>query len=431
MAMSSASSADDGAVLPSGVRPLDLLDPSEIGGHRLVGRLGEGGMGVVFLGRDGQGALVAVKAAHEDADEIARRRFTAEAASARRVPVPYTARLLVDGTDHEPPYIITEYVEGRSLEDVVEKDGPLPPEQLRALATGVARALAAIHRSGLVHRDLKPANVLLTPTGPRVIDFGIAQEIPAAGGVTGDGVVVGSPGWIAPERLTRHPATPSSDVFGWGSLITYAGTGRNPFGEGDSDQVALRTIHDPPDLEGLEPFVRRLVAVTLSKDPDDRPSAGALLALLSPADPLAELAVLESRAAVRPARRRRVKVLAAGSAVAVAVTLTATVANDTNRTVRRPPGDGTAATPPPLAVGERGGQPTPQPRQGSPAHQAGAPQPAAPGVRQHAPTAPRSARDAGHGTSDTIPGRVTGAVARATSGHTTGQTIDGLLNPSG
>jgi serine/threonine protein kinase len=269
-------------VLPPGVVPLELEDPSWIGEYRLLGRLGVGGMGTVYLGTDRRGALAAVKSAHTattDAAEV-RGRFRAEAAGLRRVPASCTARLLADGTDHVPPYIVTEYVEGRSLDDIVEREGPLPPEQLRALATGVARALAAIHWTRLIHRDLKPANVLLTATGPRVIDFGIAQDIPATGGITRTGVVVGSPGWIAPERLARCPATPAADVFGWGCLIAYAGTGRNPFGAGDADQVAQRVLYEPPDLAGLDGSLRGPVAAALAKEPADRPAAGELLPML-------------------------------------------------------------------------------------------------------------------------------------------------------
>jgi serine/threonine protein kinase len=275
-------------------------------------------------------------------------RFRAEAACARRVPSAYTARLLVDGTDETPPYIITEYVEGRSLEDIVENDGPLPPEQLRALATGVARALAAVHHAGLIHRDLKPANVMLTPTGPRVIDFGIAQEIPASGGVTADRMVMGSPGWISPERLTRSPATPAADIFGWGCLVAYAGTGRNPFGQGDPDEVARRTIHEPPNLDGLDASFRRRVEATLAKGPTDRPSAHELLAWLNPQEPVvADREPRPGRHARRAsaARRRRVMAFAGGSAaVAVAATLSAIVAIDTHRSVR--PKTGAAAAPP-------------------------------------------------------------------------------------
>jgi eukaryotic-like serine/threonine-protein kinase len=270
--------AADGGVLPSGVRPLRADDPAELGGNTLVGRLGSGGMGVVYLARDPLTDLVAVKSAHaEAADEELARRFAAEVACLRRVPDACTARLIADGSRRTPPYIVTEYVEGRSLEHLVETGGPLPPEQVRALATGVGRALAAIHEAGLVHRDLKPANILLTPAGPRVIDFGIAHEVGASGGLTIPGMVVGSPGWIPPERLNRRPATPASDVFGWGCLVAYAGTGRNPFGEGDLETLAGRVLTAPPDLDGLAEPVRGLVEQALAKDPAVRPSAAELL----------------------------------------------------------------------------------------------------------------------------------------------------------
>jgi serine/threonine protein kinase len=271
-------------------------------------------MGVVYLGEDPLGGLVAVKAAHSDptGDDEPRRRLTAEAACIRRVPDAFTARLLADGTARTPPYIVTEYVEGRSLADVVRKDGPLPPEQLHALAVGVGRALAAIHSAGLVHRDLKPPNVLLTPTGPRLIDFGIAQEVSAVGGPTGPGMVVGSPGWIPPERFDRQPATPASDVFGWGCLVAYAGTGRNPFGEGDRDELARRVMLSPPDLEGLDDWLRPLVAEALAKDPAARPPA---------ADLLEPVEVRRTGTRELPARRRRRGWILAPAAAAVVAAL--------------------------------------------------------------------------------------------------------------
>ncbi|WP_345458604.1 serine/threonine-protein kinase [Actinoallomurus oryzae] len=378
---------------------LQATDPVEIGGYELVGRLGCGGMGVVYLASDRRGSLVAVKAAYKDATDQERRRLRAEAACLRRVPSAYTARLLDDGTDQMPPYIVTEYVQGRSLEDVVENDGPLPSVQLRALAVGVARALAAVHHVGLIHRDLKPANVLLPPSGLRLIDFGIARQIPASGGMTSSGVVMGSPGWISPERLTEGPATPGADVFGWGCLLAYAGTGRNPFGQGDFEAVAQRTIHEPPDLDGLEPSLRRAVEAALAKDPAERPSARELSAWLSPgvrpvaeadADPEApagpaastgrEVPVVPEGRVVsegrvespdreprRPrhsqrasATRRRVRAFAGASVVlAVAAAVTAVLAARTDWLVGRKPG---AAAAPPTRSATPYGPVSPWPR---------------------------------------------------------------------
>ncbi|MCW2865758.1 MAG: hypothetical protein JWP48_7466 [Actinoallomurus sp.] len=390
--MVSLSVAGGGVVLPPGVRPLEITDPAEIGGHQLVGRLGSGGMGVVYLGNDRKGSLAAIKAAHnETTDEKLRRRLRAEAACVRRVPSAYTARLLADGTEQTPPFIVTEYVEGRSLEDIIENDGPLPPEQLRALATGVARALAAIHHAGLIHRDLKPTNVLLPPSGPRVIDFGIAQEIPAFGGATSDGMVMGSPGWISPERLTRSPATPAADIFGWGCLIAYAGTGRNPFGQDDPEDVAQRTIHEPPDLDGLESSLRPQVQAALAKDPTERPAARELPAWLSlqdpaaaedsvaPEDPVVPDGLVAAdrelrrgrhsrRASATRRRARRVTAFTAGSAaLAVAATLTAMLVAHTGWPVWRKPG---AAAAPPAHAATPHRSAVPQPRG---AHSASAP----------------------------------------------------------
>jgi len=337
MAITSASA--DG-VLPSGVRPLRPDDPPRIGGHRLLGRLGSGGMGVVYLGEDPLGGLVAVKAAHADptGDDEPRRRLTAEAACIRQVPETCTARLLADGTARTPPYIVTEYVEGRSLADIVRNDGPLPPEQLHAFAVGVGRALTAVHSAGLVHRDLKPPNVLLTPTGPRLIDFGIAQEVSAAGGPTSPGMVVGSPGWIAPERLDRRPATPASDVFGWGCLVAYAATGRNPFGEGDRDELARRVMLEPPDLEGLDGPLRTLVAEALAKDPAARPPTAELLGPFE---------VRRSGTRELPAfRRRRGWMLApAAAAVVAAVVIGVLTTAGDHGAPPVPPAGGTPTTP--------------------------------------------------------------------------------------
>lgn len=335
--MAATSAAGGDVVLPPGVRPLELGDPAELGGYRLVGRLGCGGMGVVYLGDDRHGRLVAVKTAHDGSGDTAlRRRFRAEVACARRVPSTYTAPVLLDGTDRTPPYLVTGYVEGRSLEEIVEEDGPLAPEQLRALAVGAARALVAIHDAGVVHRDLKPANVLLTPTGPRVIDFGIAEEIDAAGGVTSAGVVMGSPGWIAPERLFGGPASPATDVFCWGGLVVYAATGRNAFGSGDPDAVAWRILHGPADLDGVDGFVRPAVQAALAKDPAERPSAGDLLARLSIEQGAAEPCRPRHGRHARTPRKgtlRRMALPAAVAVVVAAATLMGTIVLDAGRSM--------------------------------------------------------------------------------------------------
>ncbi|TMR39976.1 serine/threonine protein kinase [Actinomadura geliboluensis] len=236
------------------IRPLEPADPREVAGHTLLGRLGSGGMGTVYLGADPEsGGRVAVKTIHPHlaVDPVHRRRFKDEAYLASRVASFCTARVLAHGEEDGRPYLVTDYVGGVSLHDRLVHDGPLPPADLHGVAVGVASALAAIHAAGLVHRDLKPANVMLTLSGCRVIDFGIASEPdgPAAAGPSGQ--VLGTPGWMAPEVLVGGPATPAADIFAWGCLIAHAGTGQMPIG---GDPATLRT--GEPDLDGLpEPLV--------------------------------------------------------------------------------------------------------------------------------------------------------------------------------
>ncbi|MFE9104954.1 serine/threonine-protein kinase [Actinomadura geliboluensis] len=260
------------------IRPLEPADPREVAGHTLLGRLGSGGMGTVYLGADPEsGGRVAVKTIHPHlaVDPVHRRRFKDEAYLASRVASFCTARVLAHGEEDGRPYLVTDYVGGVSLHDRLVHDGPLPPADLHGVAVGVASALAAIHAAGLVHRDLKPANVMLTLSGCRVIDFGIASEPdgPAAAGPSGQ--VLGTPGWMAPEVLVGGPATPAADIFAWGCLIAHAGTGQMPIG---GDPATLRT--GEPDLDGLpEPLVPA-VRAALAPDPAARPTASDLLLAL-------------------------------------------------------------------------------------------------------------------------------------------------------
>ncbi|WP_165978175.1 serine/threonine-protein kinase [Actinomadura darangshiensis] len=260
------------------IRPLEPADPREVAGHTLLGRLGSGGMGTVYLGADPvSGGRVAVKTIHPHlaGDPSYRRRFQDEAYLASRVASFCTARVLAHGEEDGRPYLVTDYVGGISLHDRLADDGPLPPADLHGVAVGVASALAAIHAAGLVHRDLKPANVMLTLSGCRVIDFGIARSQDSQGVTAATGQVLGTPGWMAPEVLVGGPATPAADVFAWGCLIAHAGTGRMPIG---GDPATLRT--GDPDLSGLpEPLVQA-VRWALAKNPAERPTASDLLLAL-------------------------------------------------------------------------------------------------------------------------------------------------------
>ncbi|NKZ03703.1 DUF4389 domain-containing protein [Actinomadura latina] len=280
--------------------PLEQDEPRVLGPYRLLGRLGRGGMGTVYLGAEPDGRRVAVKVVNRDlAGEPAfLERFRREVTAARRVHRFCTAPVLDAELDQDPPYIVTEYIDGPSLEKAVAGRGPLPGSDLEGLAVGVATALAAIHGAGIVHRDLKPANVLLSSTGPRVIDFGIARALDAPDGPTRTGqfvgtpsssphpppinrrVSLGSPFCIAPEVLRGEPVEQASDVFSWGCVVAYAGTGRPPFQGETVAETFHRIGNEDPDLAGLDPRLREIVAAALSKDPAARPTARRILTRL-------------------------------------------------------------------------------------------------------------------------------------------------------
>ncbi|MFI7534445.1 serine/threonine-protein kinase [Streptosporangium sp. NPDC049376] len=277
-----------------GVEGLRPGDPGWIGEHRLLGRLGEGGMGTVYLARNPQGRLVAVKVIKPEVavEDGFAERFHAEVRNARRVASFCTAQVLGNGNaDDGRPYMVTEYIPGTPLSRQISVYGALDPAQLHGVALGVAAALAAIHVAGLVHRDLKPANVILSLSGPRVIDFGVARALDSTRGFTRSGEVLGSPGWWAPEQVKGLEITPAADVFAWGCLIAYAGNGRHPYGRGDMITMATRLLNTPPDLGSLPAPLDDLVRRATAMDPGARPTAQDLLIALvggspAPAGPL-------------------------------------------------------------------------------------------------------------------------------------------------
>lgn len=248
-----------------------------IGGYVLRRELGRGGMGVVHLAATPTGGLAAVKVIHEHLarDPAFRRRFDREVAAARRVARFCTAPVLDSGLDGGVAYLVTEYVKGPDLAQAVKEQGPLSGANLEALAVGIATALTAIHGAGVVHRDLKPSNVLLSPLGPRVIDFGIAQL--ADTNSVASQAIVGTPAFMAPEQVRGAAVTPAADVYAWGGVIAYAGTGRLPFGGGAPHEVLYRIVNDGPRLDGLDERMRAIVERAMAKDPARRPTAQELL----------------------------------------------------------------------------------------------------------------------------------------------------------
>ncbi|MER7987517.1 serine/threonine-protein kinase [Streptomyces noursei] len=274
------------------MEPLADGDPRALGGYRLLGRLGAGGMGRVYLGRSAGGRTVAVKAVHAQyaADEQFRARFRREVASARRVGGAWTAPVLDADPDASVPWVATGYVAGPSLARAVAEHGPLADRAVRVLGAGLAEALTAVHALGLVHRDVKPSNVLLTLDGPRLIDFGIARATDGTASLTSTGVSVGSPGYMAPEQILGKGAGAAADVFSLGAVLAYAATGAGPFSGDSSAALLYKVVHEEPELgPELTGDLRELVAACLAKEPVRRPAPETVAARLAGAQGAAGL----------------------------------------------------------------------------------------------------------------------------------------------
>ncbi|MFC3995781.1 serine/threonine protein kinase [Nocardiopsis sediminis] len=262
-----------GHPLPTGFSPLVPGDPLAIGPFQLVGRVGEGGMGAVYGALDAAGRQIAVKVIHprHAADPAYRAQFAREVDLLSRVDAECAPAFLGAAPGAERPWLATEFVTGRTLSEHVRGSGVLTGDALRSFAAGTAEALAAVHAAGVVHRDVKPANIMLSPTGPRVLDFGIAR---GTGDRDAEAGVYGTPGWIAPERLSGAAATPRADVFAWGGLVVYAATGHGPFGSGDTATLIARTRAAALDLDGVPENLLPLVTRALAATPEERPDAG-------------------------------------------------------------------------------------------------------------------------------------------------------------
>lgn len=248
-------------------------DPRVVGSFRLHRRLGAGGMGVVYLGSDRKGQRVALKVIRPDLaeDQEFRSRFAREVSAARRIRGGCTARLVAADLEADRPWFATQYVPGPSLHDKVADEGALGAAEAAAVGAALSEGLVAVHEAGVVHRDLKPSNILLSPKGPRIIDFGIAWAT-GASTLTHVGTAVGSPGFLAPEQVRGAAVTPATDVFSLGATLAYASTGDSPFGHGSSEVMLYRVVHEEPHLQGVPDALAPLVRACLAKDPEDRPS---------------------------------------------------------------------------------------------------------------------------------------------------------------
>ena len=248
-----------------------------MGHYRLTARLGAGGMGVVYLGVSWDGAPVAVKVLRPElaGDEEFRRRFGREVAALVQVKGVCTVRVIEADSQSATPFVVTEYAQGPSLSEYIDKHGSVAPDMLFGLATGLAEALTTIHAAGIMHRDLKPSNIILTDAGPKVIDFGIARRQDTTA-VTRTGMMIGSMGFMAPEQISGHPG-PEADIFAWGVTVAYAAGGRSPFGAGSTHSVLYRIMYGDADIASVPDSLLPLVEASLAKDPQSRPSARQLL----------------------------------------------------------------------------------------------------------------------------------------------------------
>ncbi|MCX5406697.1 serine/threonine protein kinase [Streptomyces sp. NBC_00335] len=289
-------------------------DPQWVGPYRLDGRLGAGGMGQVYLATSPGGRKVAVKLIRPElaATPQFRVRFAREVDAARQVGGFHTAQVVDADPEASAPWLVTAYIHGPTLQQVVAQRGPLAPEEVRRLGAGLAEGLAAIHGCGLVHRDLKPGNVIIAEDGPRIIDFGIARAVDASS-LTATGSVIGTYAYMSPEQIRADRAGPASDVFALGSVVAFAATGRSPFDAPTLLTVVQRILDEPPALDGVDGRLRSLLDSCLAKDPADRPSvsdlparfvddAGSGTAVVPPPRPEPTVALTPARHAPAPPR---------------------------------------------------------------------------------------------------------------------------------
>ena len=305
------------------VSPLQPLDPATLGGHTLLGRLGAGGMGVVYLA-EGSLGLVAIKVVRDELanDKDFRTRFQREVRACFLVSGPWTARLLDFDITASPPWLATEFIDAPDLQEVVDTGGPFSPRDQTALALALARGLATLHSRNLVHRDLKPSNVLYPPEGPKIIDFGIASAIEDIGSLTATNNVVGSPAWMAPEQIVNGESGMASDVYAWGALVVFSATGRPLVNGRNMHQIMTNALS--LDIKGsvdkVDTSLQYTVAAALATDPSERPTAAQIAQLLAPVEePTRPVPIPIPPKPVPPPASRKGKILLSAAAAGILV----------------------------------------------------------------------------------------------------------------
>lgn len=317
---------DGGGGAPSvPLLPLLSRDPQQLGEFRLLGRLGSGGMGTAFLGQ-GPSGWVVVKESHASvgSDPVLRARLQREVAAMRQAAGPFTAAVVDADLDAEVPWVAMEFVPGETLARTIAATGPLSPSEVAGLARGLIAGLAFLHERGVVHRDLKPSNIMLSPSGPRLIDLGIA-EVDEATQLTRTGSIMGSTGWLAPEQIRGDGVGPATDVHAWALCVVYAASGTPPFGGDTSGAAVYRVLETTPDLPAsVKPPLSRIISQALNKDPGSRPTAVAIANDLGGIDtvgftpkraPIAQVAVTAAPRTLQPTERGEIIVHVLGEVI--------------------------------------------------------------------------------------------------------------------
>lgn len=308
-------------VHPPTMVELGPTDPKEVGPYRIVGRLGHGGMGVAYLGEHGgQHAVLKVlgQGAPLSAEDVSR--WERELDAMRAAASDRTVHLLDHDFTGRPPWFAMQFVPGHTLSYEIEAIGPLDREDLLPFATGLAEAVSDIHGAGVVHRDLKPSNVMLSPTGPRIIDFGVAA-LEDATMLTKTGHIVGTVGWLAPEQITNDAYSTATDVHAWGLCVLFASTGENPYASLSSGAALYKIVHETPAAPPNMPRrLARVVEQALAKDPLQRPELHSIISYLkAPADETEDLNAEDWREPPIPTRRGRGMLVGALVAIALGV----------------------------------------------------------------------------------------------------------------